>query len=119
MSTTAWLERARNGLADVPAGPKAISGTSYVPTADLQSLIWRRQVRLLADVAQAHAAIAAQEAAGFAGISPCCAKAGEASARPIARPITIRIHISRYRLPYITASAAGEAWALQSGVIAC
>ncbi|MBL8210424.1 MAG: Ig-like domain-containing protein [Bryobacterales bacterium] len=45
MSTTSWLERAREALAGTPAAPQPISGTPYLTSADVQSLVWRRQVR--------------------------------------------------------------------------
>ncbi len=45
MSTTSWLERAREALAGTPAAPQALSGTGFIASADVQSLVWRRQVR--------------------------------------------------------------------------
>lgn len=45
MSTTSWLERAREALAGTSAAPQAIGGTSFIAAADVQALVWRRQVR--------------------------------------------------------------------------
>jgi hypothetical protein len=44
MSATAWLEKARDQLANVAPAPTPLNGNSVFAIEDLQSVVWRQQV---------------------------------------------------------------------------